>query len=214
MTRLRDDQTGGEGRGVRIPMGIGAGFCGYPCGYICGYFCGYQCGCFCGYQCGYFATRQQRRGAATMRRRRGGDDRATTMRRRRCDLQPPGALTVAAAPQPHRPHCSSSPEPKGWVRIAPLGDDEAQRRRCGDDSTTMRRRRRDDEHAMSLPSRAEAGNDDAATTRRRRRSLARAAAPRCPHSRGKAQVPQPRCSAQASLLPLTPDPRGWVRIAV
>ena len=85
MTRLRDDQTGGEGRGVRIPVGIGAGFCGYPCGYICGYFCGYQCGYFCGYQCGYFATtRQQRRGAATMRRRRAGDDGATT-RRRRCD---------------------------------------------------------------------------------------------------------------------------------
>ena len=83
MTRLRDDQTGGEGRGVRIPVGIGAGFCGYPCGYICGYFCGYQCGYFCGYQCGYFATtRQQRRGAATMRRRRGGDDGATTTMRR------------------------------------------------------------------------------------------------------------------------------------
>ena len=38
MTRLRDDQTGGEVRGVRIPVGIGAGFCGYPCGYICATF--------------------------------------------------------------------------------------------------------------------------------------------------------------------------------
>ena len=58
MTRLRDDQTGGEGRGVRIPVGIGAGFCGYPCGDICD-------------------------GTATTTRR--SDDEATTRRRRRRD---------------------------------------------------------------------------------------------------------------------------------
>ena len=68
---------------------------------------------------------------------------------------------------------------------------------------------------MSLASRAEAGHDDAATTRRGDdNSLAPAAAPTCPDSRCSPQVPQPRCSAQASLPPLTPDPRGWVRIAV
>ena len=62
---------------------------------------------------------------------------------------------------------------------------------------------------MSLASRAEAGHDDAATTRRGDdNSLAPAAAPTCPDSRCS-----PR-SAQASLPPLTPDPRGWVRIAV
>ena len=115
MTRLHDDQTGGEGRGVRIPMGIGAGFCGYPCGYICGHFCGYQCGCFCGYQCGYFATtRQQRRGAATMRQRGRRDNATTTMRRdddatRRCgrgdgageSLQPSGAPHSLQPGVPH-----------------------------------------------------------------------------------------------------------------
>ena len=56
-----------------------------------------------------------------------------------CSPQVP--LTVAAAPQPHRPHCSSSPDQKGWVRIEPLGDDEAQRRRCGDDEATTNTRR-------------------------------------------------------------------------
>ena len=205
MTRLRDDQTGGEGRGVRIPMGIGAGFCGYPCGYpcgyICGYFCGYQCGCFCGYQCGYFATRQQRRGAATMRRRRGGDDRATTMRRRRCDLQPPGALTVVAAPQPHRPHCSSSPEPKGWVRIAPLGDDEAQRRRgaattrrrCGDDDATTNTRccYRAAPRRETTTRRRRGGDDEVSPALQPPGVLTVAARPRCP---SLAAVPRPHCS--------------------
>ena len=54
------------------------------------------------------------------------------------------------------------------------------------------------------------------TTRRRQggddNSLAPAAAP-TGHV-APAQVLQPRCSAQASLLPFTSDPRGWVRIAV
>ena len=93
-----------------------------------------------------------------------------------CSPQVP--LTVAAAPQPHRPHCSSSPDQKGWVRIEPLGDDEAQRRRCGDDEATTyaattnapewcHRNVATEITEMSLPSRAEAGHDDAATTRRR-----------------------------------------------
>ena len=159
-------------------------------------------------------------------------------------LQPPSPcspqvpFTVASAPQPHGPPCSSSRDPRGWVRIAVeatttrRSDDEAQRRRCGDDDATTRRRRTrgDNDRArmvpskcchrnvateMSLASRAEAGHDDAATTRRGDdNSLAPAAAPTCPDSRCSPQVPQPRCSAQASLPPLTPDPRGWVRIAV
>ena len=154
----------------------------------------------------------------------------------RCSPQVP--FTVASAPQPHGPPCSSSRDPRGWVRIAVeatttrRSDDEAQRRRCGDDDATTRRRRTrgDNDRArmvpskcchrnvateMSLASRAEAGHDDAATTRRGDdNSLAPAAAPTCPDSRCSPQVPQPRCSAQASLPPLTPDPRGWVRIAV
>ena len=147
MTRLRDDQTGGEGRGVRIPVGIGAGFCGYPCGDICD-------------------------GTATTTRRRRCDDDATTMRRdddatRRCgcgggageSLQPSGALTVAASQSlqvrsrcsPHgAPHsrfqppslCSSSRDPRGMVSgRSGRGDDDAQRRRGA--ATTMRRRRGD-----------------------------------------------------------------------
>ena len=63
-------------------------------------------------------------------------------------LQPPSPcspqvpFTVASAPQPHGPPCSSSRDPRGWVRIAVeatttrRSDDEAQRRRCGDDDAT------------------------------------------------------------------------------
>ena len=115
-----------------------------------------------------------------------------------CSPQVP--FTVASAPQPHGPPCSSSRDPRGWVRIAVeatttrRSDDEAQRRRCGDDYDATTRRRRtcsDNDRArmvpskcchrnvateMSLPSCAEAGHDDAATTRRRR------------------QQPRPRCS--------------------
>ena len=153
--------------------------------------------------------------------------------------RPQVPFTVASAPQPHGPPCPSSRDPRGWVRIAVeatttrRSDDEAQRRRCGDDDATTRRRRTrgDNDRArmvpskcchrnvateMSLASRAEAGHDDAATTRRGDdNSLAPAAAPTCPDSRCSPQVPQPRCSAPAGLIaPLTPDPRGWVRIAV
>ena len=69
---------------------------------------------------------------------------------------------------------------------------------------------------MSPPSRAEAGHDNAATTRRPGGGDDNSLAPaQHPGALTVAAAPsRPSLAAQASLLPLTPDQRGWVRIAV
>ena len=71
-------------------------------------------------------------------------------------------------------------------------------------------------HRMSPPSRAEAGHDNAATTRRPGGGDDNSLAPaQHPRALTVAAAPsRPSLAAQASLLPLTPDQRGWVRIAV
>ena len=133
--------------------------------------------------------------ATTTRRRRRDDAEAATAWASRCtpqvpspSLQVPSALTVAAAPKRPRSRCSlggHSPQALP-VSWAPCSPSS----RCSPLTP----------HSVAQPP----------------------GAPQSLHPSGPSQSPGPhsRCSLvgtlqpKASLLPFTPDPRGWVRIAV